>query len=196
MSEPTMVWSNSQLKGLCSIIFEEDEDGEIVGNVCYEEQGACDRWGWAVVSHGEGRNEGACLAEGSEASREAAKQACTLGWLNWANKRVMGGPPEPTPFELFYIRSLKHERGYGKKENTVIWWGPESRGYTTNLALAGKYARAEAEAICGMKNSEMLKNVQVANNVMVPVLLAAGLTTLTVGRHALNDKMASMADRV
>ena len=28
------------------------------------------------------------------------------------------------------------------------WWGPHSRGYTYNIAQAGRYTREEAMAIC------------------------------------------------
>jgi hypothetical protein len=50
--------------------------------------------------------------------------------------------PEP---ELFYLRT----RGY--IGNGLVWWRPNSQGYTSDLKQAGKYAREEALSIC--KNS-------------------------------------------
>ena len=42
---------------------------------------------------------------------------------------------------LFYIWSLTHTKG-----EMTLWWMPDDRGYTTNLARAGKYTEAQIAA--------------------------------------------------
>jgi len=52
-------------------------------------------------------------------------------------------PTQPAPSrqaQLFYLM-CKSERGHG---DTVLWWKPDSRGYTTVLDKAGKYTAEEA----------------------------------------------------
>ena len=99
--------------------------------------------------------------------------------------------------QMFYIRSLKHERGYGSRETTVIWWNPEQRGYTNDINRAGKYTLAEAESICGSRNAEWLgegtaKRLE-PNNVMVPVNDAHSLAQLVVDRSTLESLMLALA---
>jgi hypothetical protein len=43
--------------------------------------------------------------------------------------------------ELFYIQDSRSYVG-----NAVLWWGLESKGYTTDPAKAQKYTREQAEA--------------------------------------------------
>jgi hypothetical protein len=186
MNEFLFIWAGR------NIVFEAEdtEGGRTDGHVCPEGE----RWGWSVVAHQHGRNEPAVLAEGQADSEDDAKAACIQGWLNYVNRRVMS---RPLPEELFYIRSLKHERGYGSKEHTVIWWAPNQRGYTNDVKHAGRYPRKAAEEICGGRNAEWLgegkdKRLE-PNNVMVPVDVALILGQLVVDRSALERRMLELA---
>ena len=42
--------------------------------------------------------------------------------------------------ELYYIQN-------GYVGNAILWWGVDSKGYTTDLTKAGKYSREEASSI-------------------------------------------------
>lgn len=42
--------------------------------------------------------------------------------------------------ELYYIQN-------GYVGNAILWWGINSRGYTTDITKAGKYTKEEAEKI-------------------------------------------------
>lgn len=44
--------------------------------------------------------------------------------------------------QLYYIWSG------GYSGDALIWWGKDSRGYTSNLDNAGKYTKDEAKRIC------------------------------------------------
>lgn len=60
--------------------------------------------------------------------------------------------------DLFYIRT----NGYSG--NSLIWWRPNSRGYTTNLDEAGKYTREEAERIVRGSGDETAYSVEKIDN--------------------------------
>lgn len=52
--------------------------------------------------------------------------------------------------DLYYIRT----QGYSG--NSLLWWRPNSQGYTSCLWRAGKYTREEAEKICrGSSGTEL-----------------------------------------
>jgi hypothetical protein len=42
--------------------------------------------------------------------------------------------------KLYYIQN-------GYVGNAILWWGKESRGYTTDINQAGKYTKEEAKRI-------------------------------------------------
>jgi hypothetical protein len=42
--------------------------------------------------------------------------------------------------ELYYIQN-------GYVGNAILWWGIDSKGYTTDITKAGKYTKEEAEKI-------------------------------------------------
>ena len=42
----------------------------------------------------------------------------------------------------FFILSLRHSPADGH----ALWWGPDNRGYTTNLNQAGRYTEAQVQA--------------------------------------------------
>jgi hypothetical protein len=44
--------------------------------------------------------------------------------------------------DQFFLWSRKHS-----KDDVCLWWRPESRGYTTDLAQAGLYSAEEAGVI-------------------------------------------------
>ena len=50
---------------------------------------------------------------------------------------------------LYYIRT----EGYSG--NALIWWRPNSQGYTSNLDKAGKYTKEEALSIYSSSNTEL-----------------------------------------
>jgi len=54
--------------------------------------------------------------------------------------------------KLFYIRT----QGY--KGNALIWWAPNSRGYTCDINNAGKYPEKEAMKICSGSKTELAYN--------------------------------------
>jgi hypothetical protein len=56
--------------------------------------------------------------------------------------------------ELYYIRT----EGYSG--NTLIWWRPNSKGYTADLNKAGKYSKEEAKKICKGSQTELAYNVE------------------------------------
>jgi hypothetical protein len=47
--------------------------------------------------------------------------------------------------KLFYIQNK------GFVGNCLLWWGPEGKGYTTDLDKAGKYTVAEAIRRCSSR---------------------------------------------
>ena len=55
--------------------------------------------------------------------------------------------PEP---ELYFLRT----RGY--IGNGLVWWRPDSRGYTSDLQQAGKYTHDEALSICRSSHGDTL----------------------------------------
>lgn len=54
-----------------------------------------------------------------------------------------------SPTDEFYILSLHWTR-----EDILTWWSPNNSGYTSILALAGRYTRAQIEAHPGYYNSD------------------------------------------
>jgi hypothetical protein len=51
--------------------------------------------------------------------------------------------------KMYYIRT----EGYSG--NSLLWWRPNSQGYTTDLNKAGRYTKEEAESICKSSKSEV-----------------------------------------
>lgn len=51
--------------------------------------------------------------------------------------------------EEFFIRT----EGYSG--NSLMWWRPNSRGYTSDLKQAGKYSKEKAEGICRGSGTEL-----------------------------------------
>ena len=49
--------------------------------------------------------------------------------------------------EKYLIESIEHTHG-----DVVIWWRPNSLGYTDNIDEAGRYTKAEADSICELAN--------------------------------------------
>jgi hypothetical protein len=68
--------------------------------------------------------------------------------------------PEP----VYVIWSFEHEG----------WWGPGWRGYTRNLAKAGRYTGEQAAAIVAqaniMKEEERLQTLETAETLGPPIL--------------------------
>jgi len=63
---------------------------------------------------------------------------------------------EAPPLELFLILSLKWSRG----RDELVWYMPNSRGYTANLDIAGRFTREEAgELVCEGVTSAVDVNV-------------------------------------
>lgn len=56
---------------------------------------------------------------------------------------------------MFYLLSLKERH---MRDDSLVWWGPEGRGYFERLRLAGKYTADEAA-----------KHVRPGETVAVPV---------------------------
>ena len=59
---------------------------------------------------------------------------------------------------LYYIRT----EGYSG--NALIWWRPNSQGYTSNLDKAGKYGKKEADLICSGSQTELAYLCETVDN--------------------------------
>ncbi|MGR3809566.1 hypothetical protein [Jiulongibacter sp. NS-SX5] len=57
--------------------------------------------------------------------------------------------PDTCAEEEYFIRT----EGYSG--NSLIWWRPNSQGYTSDLKKAGKYSKEEAESICRGRGTEL-----------------------------------------
>ena len=60
--------------------------------------------------------------------------------------------------ELFYITTGEYIG------NAMIWWGQNSRGYTTDINQAGKYSREKAESICRGRSTERAYSCETIDN--------------------------------
>jgi len=58
----------------------------------------------------------------------------------------------------YYIRTE------GFSGNSLIWWRPNSGGYTTDLNKAGKYTKEEAENICRKSQTETAYECEKVDN--------------------------------
>lgn len=65
-------------------------------------------------------------------------------------------------FELYYIQA----QGY--VGNSIIWWGENSGGYTTNLKKAGRYTKEEAQAICRSRGADTAWPCDYIDSIAVP----------------------------
>ena len=52
--------------------------------------------------------------------------------------------------EMYYIQDSRSFIG-----NSVIWWGIDSKGYTTDISKAGKYTKDEAFTICKNRDTDI-----------------------------------------
>jgi len=50
---------------------------------------------------------------------------------------------------LYYIQDTR-----GFVGNSVLWWGVNGGGYTTDIEKAGKYTEDEAQKICKNRNTD------------------------------------------
>lgn len=64
-------------------------------------------------------------------------------------QRIKAAIEQPDP-EMYYIRT----RGY--IGNGLIWWRPNSAGYTSDLRQAGKYTHDKAMSICRSSHGDNL----------------------------------------
>ena len=56
---------------------------------------------------------------------------------------------KPQP-KLYYIQDARSYVG-----NSILWWGPNSGGYTTDICKAGKYPEPEAKVICDNRDTDI-----------------------------------------
>ena len=77
-----------------------------------------------------------------QTARQLARQRRAL------EERCQRGP-------FYYIMSLYHSRG-----EVLTWWKPNNAGYTTSLAQAGRYSKAEIDGDCHYYNSVRNKPVR------------------------------------
>ena len=83
--------------------------------------------------------------------------------------------------QLFYIQCTEE---FGR-EGSVLWWKPNSRGYTLELNEAGLYTKEQAESICKVRPP-----VERA----IPREIAQAAAASKVHRRALEDAIKSCAD--
>lgn len=69
----------------------------------------------------------------------------------------------------FYIR-CDDQFGY---DGSILWWGPERRGYTTNLDAAGLYYEDEARRIEGLRGTDRAVQRDIAHGVSHVVRLVS-----------------------
>jgi hypothetical protein len=84
------------------------------------------------------------------------------------------------PEELFYIATKNHEALWPRKMTSakgrktfvgvVLWWAPNSEGYSTFLDGAGKYTREEAEGIVSRRGGDFMVPCAVAEASTVRVV--------------------------
>ncbi len=103
--------------------------------------------------------------------------------------------------QLYVIRSIKNDQHRPKGDEAATWWGPDSRGYTSDLSQAGKYTLEEAKKICD-PNQEIRfegkgKNErQYPEELMVPLELASELAQLNVNKYSLENALRRRAEAV
>lgn len=74
----------------------------------------------------------------------------------WRSSRLTATNPHARPvtetekYLLFNIRDVT----VGYNDKCILWWRPESKGYTTAVELAGRYTQDEARSICGSDSSK------------------------------------------
>lgn len=91
---------------------------------------------------------GNCMAIGEDFS--AAEKMHSYPVKVYSLQRVTEAaecPPEP---EMYFLRT----RGY--IGNGLVWWRPDSKGYTSDLQQAGKYTYDEALSICRSSRGDVL----------------------------------------
>jgi hypothetical protein len=83
---------------------------------------------------------GNCLTIGEDFSAAQVQDSYPVK-VYMVQRAAQTAAPEPEQ-ELFYIRT----RGF--IGNGIVWWRPNSQGYTSDLKQAGKYPRAFAYNVC------------------------------------------------
>jgi len=91
---------------------------------------------------------GNCLAIGEDFM--VAEEMDSYPVKVYSLRRVAEAKNEEKEPELFYLRT----RGY--IGNGLVWWRPNSQGYTSDLKRAGKYTRTEAFSICKSSHGDTL----------------------------------------
>lgn len=103
--------------------------------------------------------------------------------------------------KLFFIRSHKHDQNNPKGNELALWWGPDSKGYTSDLAKAGKYTEAQALAICGPFGVEIehKKRGKFTNDtpaeIAYPVEMVSQLAQLTVNKFDVENARLRAIER-
>lgn len=102
---------------------------------------------------------------------------------------------------LYYIRSIKHDQNNPKGNEQATWWRPGGKGYTADLAQAGKYTLDQAKEI-GDQNQDIRfegkgrSERQLPEDLIVPVEVADGLARLSVNKYDLEAAMRRLAERL
>ena len=97
-------------------------------------------------------------------------------------------PDIPAPPPMFFVQ---HNGDY--VYDFILWWRPESKGYTYDLNDAGLYTLEEAQAIIRIRNeetawSEADARAHVSAAVSIDHLRAAGVTPAATSKLKLRPK--------
>lgn len=117
----------SEIEGLCSRY----ERFDLPGKYGYLIIEAGTRPKVAKIIHAEKRQKTFLKGLGGLA-REVIQHNWGAAFIRWTSQRVN---PEP----LYYIQ-------YGYAHDFIMWWGENSKGYTTDIMSAGRYTKTFAES--------------------------------------------------